>query len=178
MITKNFIQYNNLLLQRLLNIPGAGVKALLPVTNTQNQACFLANGSASTSSYYNLVLNSTNSGVSVGSGTTPPTINDYNLESTITSGLSAATPVVSTQLDENGNPYVKLVYTINNISQNSITISEIGAKIQIFAATTQGASATSSLIFLLDRTLLDSPVTIPAGEYAVIEYVLKTVIPT
>lgn len=103
-------------------------------------------------------------GIIVGSGTTPPTIDDYKLESMITAGLSAS--VVAQGTDS----YIRIL-TITNTSDHDITISEIG---------TLGVgyyNQSTSFPMLVDRTVLDTPVTIPAGGIGKIEYEIKINLP-
>ena len=98
-------------------------------------------------------------GIIIGSGNTAPTENDYCLESRITSGISASV-YKEKVVDSSGNPGSKFQITINNTSANPITISEIGLQV----------GGVSGKPVLMDRTLLDAPVTIAAGDYAIIIY--------
>lgn len=103
----------------------------------------------------------------VGSGTTPATFDDYKLENTITSGLTCTTAVI---MDANNDAIHKFTFT--NISNNDITIGEIGI---IGSAYYSGSNHTSVLV---ERTVLDSPLTIPAGGIGTIDYSIKIPIPT
>lgn len=112
-----------------------------------------------------------NGGMAVGSGSTPATENDYTLESVITSGLSASTPVASTEYDDVNNCYIRrLTFTISNTSDSAVTIREIGTYRGIAYANTLGANASSYKLVLVDRTVLDEALTIPAGEAGVLRY--------
>ena len=116
-------------------------------------------------------------GISIGTGNTAATAMDYNLESTLTSGvnltLTNTTIGVDTQ-DGLPYPYVQYNITVTNTGSEAVTIAEIGYK-QTFKGTTkpQGDSA-SDCVCLIDRTVLSSPMTIAAGDAGVIEYVIKT----
>lgn len=119
----------------------------------------------------------TTTGIWFGSGNTPATENDYQLASRITSGLTV-TNAVSGGVDASGNPYTTNVFTIRNTSNSTITIAEIGNVQRFSAATSAGGTSGSNTPFLIDRTVLSSPVVIAAGETAVIDYTTKTVIPS
>lgn len=119
-----------------------------------------------------LSLSSGTAGIAVGSGSTPATVDDYCLENMITSGITATIPTSSTTTYDNTHKqYVasKDIAIANNGSA-SITISEIGIIASTRYADSVGASASSTGTVLVDRTVLDSPVTIPAGESGVVRY--------
>lgn len=102
----------------------------------------------------------TTTGIAFGSGTTPPTIDDYKMESLISSGISFSF------VKEYGNP-CKFTITVTNISDDAISIAELGMFTLI----------NNSNTFLADRTVLDTPVTIPAGGIGKIEYEIKLNLP-
>ena len=93
-------------------------------------------------------------GVHFGTGTAIPTSDDYKLENRITM-ISSDYPVTK-KVTQNGDT-ITGVYTITNNTSNDITITEIGLYGKALY------SGTSSYLYLVDRTLLDSPVTIPAN---------------
>jgi len=116
-----------------------------------------------------VIYKTTTSGIVLGSGTTPPTINDFRLESQITSGLHCS--VASVYHSEG---YVTRNITATNISDYEITIAEIGYQCQIYT----GENTTSGSKFvLMDRSLLQVPVTIPAGGVGVISYTIRINVP-
>lgn len=106
-------------------------------------------------------------GIVLGSGTTPPTIHDYQLESPITSGL---TPLVSTTHDADNN----LVYniTLTSTATEPISIGEIGIRSGFYAGANSGLNYA-----LMERTVLDEPVIIPAGGIGVVEYTIRLQMP-
>lgn len=106
-------------------------------------------------------------GIGFGSGTTPPTIDDYKLESAISSGLSFSF------VQNYGNPCTWII-TITNTSDEEITISELGMFTSIYS---NYSSSGSNVTALVDRTVLDNPVTIPAGGIGKIEYEIKINLP-
>lgn len=171
MITRNFKMF----LAAILQIKSsAATPGYLPVVNVSNVTKYLG---FYTSTIANTVLvNSlTNAGIWIGTGSDSPTENDYNLKSRITSGLTASTPTTTQGVDSDGNPYLTYLFTLTNTTSSDITVSEIGY-VQNGGASSAIGESTSLDRFLLDRTVLDSPVTVPAGGSAAIEYTLKTVL--
>lgn len=123
----------------------------------------------------NIRNNTFNSGFVIGSGTTAATENDYWLESQITTGFTGGVMVGNqtrgAQLDDNGNPKARYILTVQNTSSNSMTIGEIGCAYNpdsLYPAESGGSSVNSALLTF--RTVLDTPVVIPAGETKSIVY--------
>lgn len=108
-------------------------------------------------------LSDTVTGIVFGTGSTPPTIDDYKLESIISGGLTGT----FTYSINNATGIIKIILT--NTSGNDITISEIGW--QAYNAYKYNNSASNG-IALMDRTVLDTPVTIEASSIGVVEYKL------
>ena len=72
---------------------------------------------------------------------------------------------------ENNKFYVGFDYTIQNAGPESIEIKEVGKLSSAYTSSTLNGDATSNESrVLLDRTILESPVIIPAGESGVIRY--------
>lgn len=116
-------------------------------------------------------------GISVGTGNTAATAMDYNLESTLTSGVNLTLTNTNIGVDTQDGlpyPYVQYNITVTNTGSEAVTIAEIGYK-QTFKGTAKPLGTTSSdVVCLIDRTVLSSPMTIAAGDAGVIEYVIKT----
>jgi hypothetical protein len=106
----------------------------------------------------------------VGRGTTPATLDDYALENMIRSGLTCT---VSTAVDEDNDAVYKL--TLTNTSSEDITIGEVGIHCQCYWGNNSSAYTCWAL---LERTVLDTPITIPAGGLGVIDYTIKLNPPT
>lgn len=118
-------------------------------------------------------------GIAFGSGTTPATEDDYTIENLIRSGISVtyapSDGFGSYFYDSEANSEdVYITFTITNTGSSSISISEI-CRFATFslgsdygAAVGTGASYRSA--FLIDRTVLDTPVVIEAGSSGVIRY--------
>ena len=163
MLTKNFYSYMVAKLSEL------------------NTSCVLIDGSRSeiksnssgTKVFAAMLKQSTNSsggdngGVSFGAGTSPATAQDYKLAAPITTGLSIIFPKSLTYAKGASFEDVAVTYGVTNISSSEITISEIGLVATIFVSGNLYNSV------LVDRTVLDTPVTIPAGESKQITYTIR-----
>lgn len=174
MITKNFKAIMAAVLESCGN---ATTNGYLPVKNTSGVTCYMGGrfyGFPYSESY--TVIFTPGSGVHVGSGNTAPTEDDYDLESEITSGLTANTAAPIFNVDADGNPYIDIVFTLTNTTASDITVREVGYVQQNMTASTLGSPVNDSARLLMDRTLLDSPVIVPANGAAAIKYTLKTLI--
>ena len=166
MITANFKNIVRDILQKYSNY-GA-----YPLKTTSNQTKYTV-GSAPTPATLQVATTISNPGIFIGSGSTPPTENDYKLENMITSGFTGAV-TYSHHMNEGVH---SLVYdiTITNTSDSPITISEVGYAVTVACASSIGSTSTSNATILYDRTVLPTPVTIAAGDFESIRYTLKTV---
>ena len=177
MITNNFKN----LLKTMLTMSAANRRYGVPVTDIDGNTTYAVGQNQSGSWPYSLAMdfyaNASAAGIHLGSGTTAPSVNDYSLESRIYSGLSVTkAEQVGEGLDSSGNLQCKTVLTVKNNNSSSVTIGEIGYVQNIRCVSTQGETTLTTKRVLFDRTLLNNPVTIPAGESAAITYVLKTVL--
>ena len=112
-------------------------------------------------------------GIALGSGTTPVTDEDYTMESLITSGISASFASQAKAYDAiEGKSYAYVNITVTNTGASDVTISEIGLFITSRCSTTRGDSVSTGaeVTVMVDHTLLNTSVTIPANEAAVIQY--------
>lgn len=111
---------------------------------------------------------SNEAGVSFGTSDEAPTMDDYNLKGTLLTkeNINASCASQST-IDDTGVTIIG-TYAISNISDKEITINEIG----YFAQNGTGYA------FLYDRTVLDTPVTIPAGGVGQVTYTIRFNYPT
>lgn len=119
----------------------------------------------------------TSAGIYLGTGDTAPTEDDYALASRITTGLTASAPVQSNGVDESGNPYKQLIFTLTNTTSADIVVKEIGYVQSLRSGYVNSPTVITNNRFMLDRTVLSSPVTVPANNGTVaIKYTLKTII--
>ena len=109
-------------------------------------------------------------GVYLGSGTTPATENDYTLESVLT-GLTA-TSSENTYYDSETYKYRQsLELTVSNNTGAEVTVGEIGRFVEINTSATRGATSSGNTkLFMVDRTVLETPVVIPSGESSIVRY--------
>lgn len=177
MLTKNFKNMMAMVLPSVSGGPG-----LLPVKDIGGTVRYFGTIQDSSSFPYTrtnaYTATATAVGWTFGGGTTPATDDDYALESPITSGLSCSSASALRKLDSNGYPYVTFAMTVTNSSNADITISEIGYKQNMYCTTALEGTSYGRYVFLIDRTVLTTPITIPAGQYAVVEYTLKTILPS
>ena len=111
-----------------------------------------------------------NGGVIFGTGNTPPTIDDTTLSGSLVSNFSYSSNV-STARDETGITLTAL-YTVTNNSADPITICEVA-----IIANLKNNDSLAMYKALLDRTVLDTPVTIPAGGIGQVEYTIRLNLP-
>lgn len=100
----------------------------------------------------------------VGTGTTNPTPSDYDLENVNT---DIGCTIVNTSFSDNTNTKVYNV-TFSNPTANDITINEIG----MYGKMPYYNNGYKTGYVMLDRTVLNEPVTIPAGESRTLTYEL------
>lgn len=106
----------------------------------------------------NHLAKESSSGVStikVGTGTTTPTQNDYDMQNEATGITCDATSTGFTS-----NLTKTYTATFSNSTASDINITELGLFVREF----------SNNDFLLDRTVLSTPITIPAGQSKSITY--------
>lgn len=106
-------------------------------------------------------------GIYFGTGSTPATINDYKLNNLITSGLSSVYTTVSVAKEAEGRYAICGQYTLQNTSNEPISISEIGV-VTGFDTSSSGATA----YVLMERTVLGEPITIDPGKAKTVTYKL------
>ena len=109
-------------------------------------------------------VNPNDSGVSFGIGTTPAAVSDYCLES-ILGDTQISVTVPSAVSFSRGNTYEEysVTFGVTNKTADAITISEVGLI----------AAPQTAYPVLVDRTVLDAPVTIPAGQSKQITYTIR-----
>lgn len=156
-----------------LSNSGVGRTAVATVKTVSNNTAYIAPFSSSKGIDFRCreLSESDYSGIWVGSGNTPPSENDYFLETPITSGLTGTTSGAMRYDAETNSLGYRLTVTINNTGSNSITISEIARTCLFNVATAVGESlGYTTKHIMIDRCLLSNPVTIPAGTAGVIYY--------
>ena len=101
-----------------------------------------------------------------GTGTKPATPDDYTLESPITDGSLSFYNASSVSTVSNEDHFLMSVtYDITNTSQEAIALSEFGGfSINLSKGIWQ---------CLLDHTVLENPIVIPAGQTVPVNYAIK-----
>lgn len=104
-------------------------------------------------------------GVYFGSGSTPATRADYKLAAPITSGLVITDPsAVITETQKDHKRILHSTFLVKNTSGSEKIIWEVG----VFTPVCQTGS--TCYLVLMDRVVLDKPITIPAGETRAVTY--------
>lgn len=172
MLTKNFYHAMMAIFSRI-PLDGGYVKPDGTVSNVHP-----GYSSSILSSMYDLIIadipTSTPVGVRIGSGVTPATADDYTLESVIASNMSVTKPSKVSVTRENDFVAVYATYSVTNIGSTPIDISEIG----LFSDGYYANSSSSHTPILMDRTVLESPITVNPGESKPLTYTIRFNYPT
>lgn len=116
----------------------------------------------------NQLISTNGGGIIIGTGTTPPTVNDYKLENQITSGFGSTTSFPNSDSAVYNAKGIVSCCTITNSSQtDNLVINEIGYI----------RSKAGYWNILYDHIVLDTPITIAPGATKTIEYRLKVPAP-
>lgn len=110
-------------------------------------------------------------GVLFGTGGSPVTADDVWLSGSMVTNLSCSAAETN-GFDESGAWYA-VKYTLTNNNSEAVTIKEIG-----LASTYSSAASSQSHSVLIERTLLDAPITIEPGGTGVIDYKIQMNYPT
>lgn len=106
-------------------------------------------------------------GIWFGSGSTPPTKDDYNLETVIQSGLEITQGAYRINHGDDGKHTYTKEAVLRNTTESEIVIREIG----LFGQPVTGSNAPfANHLVLLRRDVLANPVTIPAGESKLVTF--------
>ena len=111
-----------------------------------------------------------------GDGSGTPSINDYTIFGNCITGFTFSKTLEYTY-DENG-PGLTVCFTITNNNSESITISEIGL---VDTARWQTTSSSSNKFYgytLMEHSVLETPITIPAGGVGQVTYTARMNYPT
>lgn len=175
MVTKNFLNVLAMALQA-----GSNIGNLL-VRDTSGRVLYLTGNYERFPSIVtnDVTTNADAAGISVGTGNTAATEEDFQLDEPLTSGINLALAETVYGVDAPGCPYVQYKVTVTNNGADPITVKEIGYKQNLRAAKYPGMTTTIAGVYyfacLLDRTVLDTPVTIASGDAGVITYKLRTI---
>ena len=110
-------------------------------------------------------------GVLFGTGDTPASLDDYKLAGDMIQNIAAS--IHKTYSYSEAQPNLKALYTITNNNEAAITIKEVALNVQYTYNSNGNISGC-----VIDRTVLDTPVTIPAGGIGQVEYTITFNLPT
>lgn len=110
-------------------------------------------------------------GVALGTGNTPATVNDYKLSGTMITTFTYTGSSTSKETDKGYE--CTGTYTITNTGTEAFTISEVGLQTTLHTSSNGGAGQ-----MLIDRTVLENPLTIEAGGIGVLNYTIRMNYPT
>lgn len=109
-------------------------------------------------------------GIYVGSDGTPATDEDYKLGSVITA-LTGTVNLAYAYDSASNKTLLNIDITLSNDTAEDITIREVGYVIGFYAASALGETVVNTArYFLGDRTVLNTPMTIPSGEGGLLRY--------
>lgn len=114
-------------------------------------------------------------GVVFGSGNVAPTLDDITLSGDLITGLSSSYKYTEAFLDNCVE--LTILYTLTNNNDESITIGEI-ALIDMIQNQPQQYYDTYYYPYLIERSVLETPITIPAGGVGQVTYTIRMNYPT
>lgn len=120
--------------------------------------------------YFLQTVATSNGGAIIGTGTTPATIDDYKLAGDMITTFTYSKTIKITHDDDKST--ITALYTITNTGNAAFTIGEIG-----LIAACYSSGNTAAYRCLVERTVLDSPVTIEAGGVGQVTYTIEINMP-
>ena len=177
MITQNFINI-------LYEMHSAQVEKIsgLPAKDVYGITRYLVNSFGTGTSFnssLSISYSNKDAGISIGTDNTSASKDDYNLKNTLTSNEVTLTMVDTIcEIDGNNNFNFICVLGIRNKTNNTININEVGWKANIYVSRFpfQRESGITTPI-LLDRTILETPLTLNSNETGTIKYQIRNNIP-
>ena len=161
MLTKNFYSYMN------AAFSAAGKEVTFVKTDGTTANLRYSNSFTPFAVMNKWSVNNNGFGVSFGTGTTPATMSDYSIESGLGgTQISVSYPDSVSYSRDNTFDMYSVSFGITNKTAEAITISEVGLTAVPYSYSTASYA-------LVDRTVLDTPVTIPAGQSKQITYTIR-----
>ena len=118
----------------------------------------------------------TYSGVVLGDGAVEPSFEDYTLSGSVITGLTGTISRTGTSNGE-GSAETTVFITVTNGNSHEVTIREVGYIGGLYFAYSANTSKATAYC-MLDRTVLDTPITIPAGGIGQVTYTIRMNYPT
>lgn len=139
---------------------------------------FCPNFESPIATFFSTSVSQTSNGICVGSDDTPATEDDYTVGQLITGLTGIIDPSSQNQFNitydaEHSKVSMGLLLTITNNNAESVTVKEICKFGKLYYASQIGGHPANNGEYtaaLIDRTVLTNPVTIAAGDSAVIKY--------
>lgn len=122
------------------------------------------------SMYYVRTKLSGDGGVIFGTGTVPPTIDDYALSGNIVTTITYSAAIE--KIVDGEGVTMRGLYTLTNVGAEPVTIGEIALKCGV-----NGSSASSNAV-IVERTVLETPITIEPGGVGQVTYTIRMNYPT
>ena len=170
MVTRNFLNLLAMTLESNSTVFGS-----LPVVDVYGRTWY-AGGTfsfpASRAETYSLAQGT--GGVRFGTGNSAESEDSVDLDNMITSGISVSLTSRVPGCVSPGNPTLTYTFAITNTGSSDLTITEIGYAQSVSAASKPTLSSTNNPMVLLDRTVLETPLTLVSGDAGVLVYTLKT----
>lgn len=110
-------------------------------------------------------------GVIFGSGTAQPTLDDYKLSGSLITTITASVTVNKKTTDTGYE--IEGIYTLTNSGSAPVTVGEVA-----LITTTSTSNFGENLAIIVERTVLDTPITIPAGGVGQVTYTIRMNYPT
>ena len=181
MLTRVGKEIQKFLMVNQSGIPGVSLSAssttpaLIAAKTTSNETLYIPPMANSNSASIMTDYNNSSYGIAVGSSDTAATEDDYILGNLITTLKQSAVPQVSLVYDaENTKLIARIDLPLVNDTAEDIIVREIGRFASYYTTATKGAmpsnSASTKRCVLVERTVLETPVTVPANGTATIRY--------
>lgn len=123
------------------------------------------------SSTVGYTLNGNCYGVCFGSGNEPATIDDFKLSGASVLNCSCSVSCSHSYESDGSNGVMSVHYTITNNNDTEVVIGEIGIFGEWYCRTTSNKA--NNFYYMVERTVLETPVIIPAGGVGQITYVIQ-----
>ena len=161
MLTKNFYSYMH------AAFSAAGKVITFVKTDGTTESLRYSNSFAPFTVMAKWSVNNTGFGVSFGTGTRPAAVSDYSIESMLgDTQINVVDPSeVSFSRGDTFDEY-SASFGVTNITDEPITISEVGLTVSV-------ANGSYNYRVLVDRTVLDVPITIQPNETKHIAYTIR-----
>lgn len=108
-------------------------------------------------------------GVWFGSGTTPPSADDYSLSGNMVKDFTHSVSLQTTRND-NGSVTMTATYSLTSTASTDIVIGEIGMFICTLGVLEGSTVSNKTYPVLIDRAVFPTPITIPPGGFGQVVY--------